>query len=279
MTWDIALIRLTSEAMEAELEGGYPLLAYVFYGDYEGAVGLMRELAPEEIYTAASSLIIGTVAEGWTEGLGQNLVDSADSAIAARPDLAAAYLTRSWGAYLLDPASAQARADAARAAELAPGDDFYAACAAYVETAPTTAGYVPAPVYLAEGIQAAVQDALGAAGVLSEEPFIDPLTGLGGTGRQVTISGTGVDFASFVAVADTLRQVLEAQGWAEDVSYQADGPTGTAFGYRLDAALALVNVGWEPAPGADCPEDQPISDCDLAPEERLYTITLNIAEQ
>lgn len=275
--WDTAIIRLTSDAMQAEFDGGYPLLAYVFYGDYASAVDMLREQTPENIYTAASPLIIGTTAEGWTSELAQNLVTSTQSALAAEPDLAAAYLLKSWGEYLADPASTEARADAAKAAELAPDDSFYAACAAYVQTAPTTTGYVPAQEYLVSGLQSAVESTLGISATVSVAAFTDPIEGVSGSGREITVTGTGVDFESFSAVAATLRQILIDQGWTEDSQYQADGPTGTAFGVRQDNALALVSVSWEPSPDANCPKDEPISNCQLTPEQQLYTITLNLA--
>jgi hypothetical protein len=238
---------------------------------------MLREQTPENIYTAASPLIIGTTAEGWTSELAQNLVTSTQSALAAEPDLAAAYLLKSWGEYLADPASTEARADAAKAAELAPDDSFYAACAAYVQTAPTTTGYVPAQEYLVSGLQSAVESTLGISATVSVAAFTDPIEGVSGSGREITVTGTGVDFESFSAVAATLRQILSDQGWTEDSQYQADGPTGTAFGVRQDNALALASVSWEPSPDANCPKDEPISNCQLTPEQQLYTITLNLA--
>ena len=274
--WDTAIIRVTSDAMQAEFDGGYPLLAHVFFGDYGGAVDLLREQTPEEIYTAASPLIIGTVAEGWTPQLAENLVDSANSALAAQPDLAAAYLIKSWGEYLADPASTAAREDADQAATLAPEDTFYAACAAYVQTAPITTGYVPAQIYLASELQSAIESSLGISATVTIAPLNDPIEGISGSGREITVEGTGADFDSFMAVADTLRQILTDQSWTEDVRYQADGPTGTAFAFQQDTNLALVSVGWAPSPDADCPQDEPIANCQLTPEQQLYTITLNL---
>jgi hypothetical protein len=51
-----------------------------------------------------------------------------------------------------------------------------------------------------------------------------------------------------------------------------------ASGYRKGKDLCLLNVRWAPAPGANCPQDQPISACNLRPEQRAYTITLNCAQ-
>jgi hypothetical protein len=111
-----------------------------------------------------------------------------------------------------------------------------------------------------------------------EAPFEDYISGKTGTGCQAMAEGTGLDFESFVAVADTMRGILEAKGWQEDVRYAADGPTGTATGFRKANALCLLSVNWEPSENADCPPDQPISACELAPDQQLYSIILNCAE-
>ena len=134
LNWDYALIKLHADAAaEAAVTGPYPLLANVFYGDYETAVNLMRPYTPAQIFDATSSpLIVGTVAEGMQDALANHLVSSADAALAVRPDLAPAYFLRGWGRFLLDPGDVNARADVAQAAALAPGDAFYARCAAYM---------------------------------------------------------------------------------------------------------------------------------------------------
>jgi hypothetical protein len=41
--------------------------------------------------------------------------------------------------------------------------------------------------------------------------------------------------------------------------------------------LMLITVGWEPSPEVQCPEDQPISACDLKPEQQLYTVQIQTA--
>jgi len=42
-------------------------------------------------------------------------------------------------------------------------------------------------------------------------------------------------------------------------------------------ALMLIDVEWLPSPDANCPTDQPISACDLKPEQKLYTIQIQTA--
>jgi hypothetical protein len=49
-------------------------------------------------------------------------------------------------------------------------------------------------------------------------------------------------------------------------------------GFRQGNRLYLLQVGWEPSEDANCPSDQPISACDLEPQQHLYTIVLNCAQ-
>jgi dipeptidase D len=110
---------------------------------------------------------------------------------------------------------------------------------------------------------------------VTEEPLDDPVTGATGTGCQATITGTGVLFESPAAVVSTLGSMLAEQGWTADPMFVADGPTGTAAGYRKGDQICLAAAMWAPDESADCPDDQPISACEVAPEQQLYTVTLN----
>jgi hypothetical protein len=134
LNWDYALIKLHADAaLQAAAVSPYPLLGNVFYGDYASAVNLMRSFTPAQIFDNVSSpLVVGTPAEGWQDALAGYLVESADAALAVKPDLAEAYFIRGWGRYLLNPADPQARADVHQAAALRPGDAFLAGCAAYL---------------------------------------------------------------------------------------------------------------------------------------------------
>jgi Tol biopolymer transport system component/putative hemolysin len=110
---------------------------------------------------------------------------------------------------------------------------------------------------------------------VTEEPLGDWGTDASGTGCQATITGTGVQFESPLAVVSALGSMLEGQGWTADPMLVADGPTGTVKGYRKADQLCLAAAMWEPDESANCPEDQPISACQLTPEQQLYTVTLN----
>lgn len=126
-----------------------------------------------------------------------------------------------------------------------------------------------------ESVDAAQCDALQAA--LSEQ-LGHELTKQEGTACTLVATGTGEDFGSFVDVAQTIREVFEAEGWTEDEAAIADGPTGTATSYFKDTTVAAVSVSWEPSDEANCPADQPISDCDVEPSQQNFTISLELVQ-
>lgn len=126
-----------------------------------------------------------------------------------------------------------------------------------------------------ESVDAAQCDALQVA--LSEQ-LGHELTKQEGEACTLVATGTGEDFGNFVDVAQSIREVFEAEGWTEDQSAMADGPTGTATSYFKDTTVAAVSAGWEPADEANCPADQPISDCDLEPSQQNFTITIALVQ-
>lgn len=132
--WLKAYINLHAQARaQAITQSGYPLLQYVYYGDYEGAVALMRKFTPQQLFDRNGPLVAGTPVDMAPETLAQEMTSSAAAALQVQPDLAAAYFLRGWATYLADPQSSAARKDLQRAQELAPDDPLYLACAAYVK--------------------------------------------------------------------------------------------------------------------------------------------------
>jgi len=135
-------------------------------------------------------------------------------------------------------------------------------------------GFKPLDSAACDDLAKAMGQTLSVKPATAEAPFQDYVTGQAGTGCQTAVAGTGWDF---LAVTKSLRAILAAQGWQEDTMYAADGPTGTAGGFRQGDGLCLLAVEWKPSPDANCPSDKPISDCQLKPEQQLYSISLNCA--
>lgn len=109
-------------------------------------------------------------------------------------------------------------------------------------------------------------------------PFTDYITGNTDTGCQLTASGTGLDFANVNAVYQQVTTMLQSQNWLEDIQYAGGGPNGLLTGYRQGDELCLLAIEWSPAAEADCPADQPISACELSPEQMLYSVSLTCAQ-
>jgi hypothetical protein len=142
-------------------------------------------------------------------------------------------------------------------------------------TAPAAGAYRPLPADACAALKAEAEGALGVSFSMAEAPFFDYLSQEGGSGCQLTATGTGVDFDSPTAVVDALEAVFA--GWQEEMLYAAGGPTGAGIGMTRDDALLLIMAHWTPDPAANCPADQPISACELTPEQRLYTVTIQAA--
>ena len=135
--------------------------------------------------------------------------------------------------------------------------------------------YVPVTLEICQTIQAAAAEALGVPFVLAASaPFTDPVTGETGKGCRLTAQGNGSQFADPGGV---IAKLVGALGFSEQPAYQAGGPTGAATGATRDMALALISAQWAPSPDVKCPADQPISACNLTPEQKLYTITIQVA--
>ncbi len=132
--WFKAYIALYAQATLSSInQSGYPLLQTVYYGDYAAAVGMMRSYTPQQIFDRSGPLIAGTVVEMAPETLGQELITAANAALSVKPDLAAAYFLRGWGTFLLLNDPGAARNDVLKAAQLAPSDPLYLACATYLK--------------------------------------------------------------------------------------------------------------------------------------------------
>jgi len=153
-----------------------------------------------------------------------------------------------------------------------------AAPTATIEQPPVLAElYEPLPQSVCQEMQAVAAEALGVAVERADSvPFLDPLAREAGQGCRLTAGGTGETFSDPQSVVNTLEGSV-GLGWTPQPAYQADGPTGRAIGLVRDMALMLIQAGWMPAEGVECPADQPITACDLTPAQRVYAIQVDVA--
>ena len=133
LEWNRVVIKAHVDAhVRAATEGPFPLLANVFYGDYEAAVELMTGLTAGQIFDLQTPLVAGTVAEGPLPALSDRIIESSTMATEARSGLAAAYFLRGWANYLNDPDGRLALADVSRAADLSPDEALFAHAEAHL---------------------------------------------------------------------------------------------------------------------------------------------------
>jgi hypothetical protein len=126
LIWNAAVIRLTQGMLgEATNYSSYPVLQYVFAGQYWGAVGVMRDIGAAGLFRPDTPLIVGTAAEGLEATVGEMIQARANAALEVKSDLAPAYFLRAWATYLLDPADPAIRADVEQAAALFPQDPLF----------------------------------------------------------------------------------------------------------------------------------------------------------
>jgi tetratricopeptide (TPR) repeat protein len=134
VNWNNILITMQTEALLDHVKNGaYPLLAYVFYGDYAAALDLMRPYPVEEIFGPQSPLVVETPASGWEDALRERIVGATTGALEVQPDLAAAYFLRAWAAYLVNPDDAQIVADIEKAVQLDPAESLFADSLTYLK--------------------------------------------------------------------------------------------------------------------------------------------------
>ncbi len=150
-----------------------------------------------------------------------------------------------------------------------------------LDATPTTGVAIqPLTVEVCDGEAQAMEHALNVLTVTQANiPMNDVVNNKSGTGCQSTVTGTGVFFKSPNAVVKALGAMLVDEGWTEDPMLAAGGPTGVGAGYRKGNQISLVNAIWLPDASANCPKDQPISACNVKPEQQNYTITLVFGEE
>ncbi len=136
--------------------------------------------------------------------------------------------------------------------------------------------YVPVTLEVCKILQEMATQAIPTAFTLEASvPFSAPLTGEAGQSCNLTAHGTGIDFSD--PVQPVTKLVSAFQGFTEQPQYMASGPTGYGTAVTRDMALVVISARWSPAPEAQCPSDQPISACNVTPQQKLYTIQIQAA--
>ncbi|NJN83055.1 MAG: SH3 domain-containing protein [Caldilineaceae bacterium] len=256
--WNATDIRLNSQAKRAAVNdgGGYPLLENVFYGDYDVAVDLMREVSADQIFTATTPLVVGTVAEGWQSELSRTLIRNSGAALEVKPGLASAHFLRGWGTYLAKPDDPTVLEDLTNAAALAPNDTLYRDSVLYLggdlppgscDAAATTLATTATPV----STTLATTETLGSAPPTTPTPAQTTGRNQLTAASQVNVrSGPGTSFATLGTLAqDAAATITGRTADGEELWWQIVYPDGSDEVGWVIGNPTLVTVG----EGVDAP--------------------------
>lgn len=144
---------------------------------------------------------------------------------------------------------------------------------------PEPAAWVPLDAEACAELAAQATASLHVLATSESADFHDPIGEGIGKGCQIVATGTGATFADPWSTATQLKQMLIVLGWREDVRYVADGPMGTAAGFRKGNALCVLYVGWKPSDDARVDRDKPVSEWNLTPEQKIFTVRLHCASE
>ncbi|OQY47355.1 MAG: hypothetical protein B6242_05275 [Anaerolineaceae bacterium 4572_78] len=128
-----AIIKLHADAHKSFTENSpYPILNYIFYGDYDSAMNQFRPYTPSQIFTLDSPLIIDTVAQGWEPELVKWIKGSVEPTLELDPMSAESNFFLAWAAYLADPNDIAVFTYLEKAMELDPEEMLYGECLSYL---------------------------------------------------------------------------------------------------------------------------------------------------
>lgn len=142
MAWNLRLLRLNAEAKRGaalDEDSPFPLLSLLFYGDFDGALAVVKRVTPQELLASPSALVADTVAQGWEETLANWIERATAPAVLYAPDLAGAWFVRGWGDWLVGDL-VDARANFRQAATLLPDDAYIGEVVALLEESSTEGG-------------------------------------------------------------------------------------------------------------------------------------------
>ncbi|HYM72046.1 MAG TPA: hypothetical protein VET89_03625 [Stellaceae bacterium] len=135
----------------------------------------------------------------------------------------------------------------------------------------------PIPAAECQRLAAQTQEAVGIKTAASEDDFTDLVSGI--DGRSCHITGSASDLA-IATPAELIGKAARALGdWRSDPARDAVGPNGSEKGYVQGNRIATIQANWEPGPGVTCSDQEPLSACKIAPQQRLWNLVIDVVEQ
>jgi len=135
----------------------------------------------------------------------------------------------------------------------------------------------PIPAAECQTFASQIQAAIGFAAKATEDDFTDLTDGSEGRSCHISGSTSGQAFAAPTELLAKLAPVFS--GWQDDPARADSGPAEADKGFVSSNRIAAVAVSWEPGPGASCSDKQPLSACNITPQQKLWTVTVDIVEK
>lgn len=132
----------------------------------------------------------------------------------------------------------------------------------------------PIPAPECQTFAGQLQTALGFAMKASEDDFTD-LTD-GSDGRSCHITGSATD-QTYGAPSELMAKIAPVfAGWRDDPQRSDDAPGGAEKGFVNGDRIATLDVSWEPGPGVVCSDKQPLSACHILPQQKSWSVVVDI---
>jgi len=132
----------------------------------------------------------------------------------------------------------------------------------------------PIPAAECQQFATRTQGALGFPMKAEEDDFTD-LTD-GSDGRSCHISGNAAD-QTYAGPAELIAKIATVFGdWRADPARDAAGADGAEKGLVNGNRIATIQVSWEPGPGVTCSDKQPLSACNVLPQQKLWSAIIDI---
>jgi hypothetical protein len=135
----------------------------------------------------------------------------------------------------------------------------------------------PIPAAECQSLAAQIQTAAGFAMKAGEDDFTDLVSGADGRSCHIAGSASGQTIST---PAELIAKIAAVFGsWQPDPSRSDDGPSGAIKGYVSGNRIAEVDVSWEPGPGVTCSDKQSLTTCNVAPQQKLWNVMIDIVQK
>jgi hypothetical protein len=124
--WNSQIIHALAQGREEYAASTpYPLLNWIFYGDWDAALAELEEYSAAQIFDPQMAILQEGVTAGWEETLADWILTFSGPALEADPDLAPAWFLQAWARFLKNPGDPAVAQDVAEAARLGPDNVLY----------------------------------------------------------------------------------------------------------------------------------------------------------